>query len=526
MPILNLTDFLTAPPADPSPVPETIATSSNGSSVSVHATSFVNESGAGGMSTVTATSPTGETSHSHEEIFTPGATSSSASGSGSASTGSLPVTSATANTPGQTNTNLTQTAIAVPPIDSQIKPIAVVIPVVTLPNSGSSVNTTGAGSIAVVTATDNGQTTSNSATPDSTATSSSAAGAASTSIGSPPVTSATADTPAPTQPDSTLETTSTPSISSQGTPIPVEIPVVTLPNSGSLVDTTGTVVTATDNGQTTSNSATAFDTAISTSTSGAADASTGDTPASTESPLNAIQGLPEDDNLSGTENGDLISGDRGNDQIQGFDGSDRLDGEAGDDSLQGGVGNDSLNGGIGNDQMWGLDDSDRIFGEADDDFLCGNKGDDVLDGGDGNDSLWGGKENDWLNGGSGDDYLSGDFGVDTLTGGNGADTFTLRIQTVNPIADLGFADAIADFNQAEGDQIAIIGDISLTSLVLETIDFNGDGQINNTINPTTGADATLIKLGSNLNDGILAIVLGTVNAQGATTLSISDFMSG
>jgi serralysin len=356
MPILNLTDFLTAPPAAPSPVPETIATSSNGSSVSVHATSFVNESGAGGMSTVTATSPTGKTSHSHEEIFTPGATSSSASGSGSASTGSLPVTTATADAPGQTNTNLTQTAIAAPPIDSQIKQIPVVIPVVT-------------------------------------------------STDSPPVTSATANTPAPTEP-----------------------------------------------------------------------------------PLNAIQGLAEDDNLIGTENGDLISGDRGNDKIQGFDGS------------------------------------DRIFGEADDDFLCGNKGDDVLDGGDGNDSLWGGAGNDSLNGGSKDDYLSGDFGVDTLTGGNGADTFTLRIETVNPIADLGFADAITDFNQAEGDQIAIIGDISLTSLVLETIDFNGDGQINNTINPTTGADATLIKLGSNLNDGILAIVLGTVNAQGATTLSISDFI--
>ena len=58
----------------------------------------------------------------------------------------------------------------------------------------------------------------------------------------------------------------------------------------------------------------------------------------------------------------------------------------------------------------------------------------------------------------------------------------------------------------------------MTNLVLETIDFNGDGQINNEINPTTGADATLIKLGSHLNDGILAVILGTVNAQGATTL--------
>jgi serralysin len=336
MPILNLTDFLTAPPAAPSSVPETIATSSNGSSISVHATSFVNESGAGGMSTVTATSPTGETSHSHEEIFTPGATSSSASGSGSASTGSPPVTTATADAPGQTNTNLSQTAIAVPPIDSQITPIPAVIPVVTLPNRGWLVDTTGAASSAVATATDNGQTS--------------------------------------------------------------------------------------------------------------------------------------------------------------------------------------------NNRLWGSDGSDRLFGEADDDFLYGNKGDDILDGGDGNDSLWGGKENDSLNGGSGDDYLSGDFGVDTLTGGNGADTFTLRIETVNPIADLGFADAIADFNQAEGDKIAVIGDISLTSFVLETIDFNGDGQINNEINPTTGADATLIKLGSNLNYSILAVVLGTVNAQGATTLSISDFI--
>lgn len=185
---------------------------------------------------------------------------------------------------------------------------------------------------------------------------------------------------------------------------------------------------------------------------------------------------------------------------------------------------DLINGGTDNNQLFGNAGDDLLFGESGDDVINGNQGDDNINGDDGNDTLYGGKGNDWLNGGNDDDYLSGDFGVDTLIGGKGGDTFGLRIETFNPTADPRLVDAIVDFNLAEGDRIALIGEVSLANMVLETIDFNGDGQINNAINATTGADATAIKLGPNPADGILAVVLGTVDANGATILNIADFI--
>jgi len=185
---------------------------------------------------------------------------------------------------------------------------------------------------------------------------------------------------------------------------------------------------------------------------------------------------------------------------------------------------DLIIGGTDDNELFGNAGDDLLFGEGGEDWINGNQGDDNVNGGDGNEILRGGKGNDWLNGGDGNDFLIGDFGVDTLIGGNGSDTFGLRTETVNPTADPRLADVIVDFNLAQGDRIALIGEVSLANIVLETIDFNGDGQINNAINPTTGADATLIKLGPNPADGILAVVLGTVDARGATNLNIADFI--
>jgi Ca2+-binding RTX toxin-like protein len=119
-----------------------------------------------------------------------------------------------------------------------------------------------------------------------------------------------------------------------------------------------------------------------------------------------------------------------------------------------------------------------------------------------------------LAGGDGDDILCGGFGTDTMSGGQGANTFVL-IPTLKPVANPLLADAIADFSAAKGDRIGLTGRLSAASLVLEVFDSNGDGT----------ADATLVKLGSNSNDGILAVVLGTVNAAGETTLTNADFIT-
>jgi hypothetical protein len=52
-------------------------------------------------------------------------------------------------------------------------------------------------------------------------------------------------------------------------------------------------------------------------------------------------------------------------------------------------------------------------------------------------------------------------------------------------------------------------------LTLVAFDTDGDGT----------ADATLVKFSSNSGDRILAVVLGTVNAAGGTSLSTADFIN-
>ncbi|MEG3907175.1 hypothetical protein QT979_07275 [Microcoleus sp. w2-18bC1] len=159
--------------------------------------------------------------------------------------------------------------------------------------------------------------------------------------------------------------------------------------------------------------------------------------------------------------------------------------------------------------------SDQIFAGSGDDIVQANRGDDAIDGGDGNDTLRGGKGQDLLIGGNGDDFLCGDFGTDTLIGGSGADTFAFQPETASAAANPFLADRVVDFNPAQGDQIGLIGGLSVTDLTLVAFDTDGDGTI----------DATLLKFSSNNGDRILAVVLGTVNAAGATTLSNADFIS-
>lgn len=158
---------------------------------------------------------------------------------------------------------------------------------------------------------------------------------------------------------------------------------------------------------------------------------------------------------------------------------------------------------------------DRVFAGSGDDIVKGNRGSDAIDGGDDNDTLRGGKGQDLLIGGNGDDFLCGDFGTDTLIGGSGADTFAFRPETVSSTANPLLADQLVDFDAAQGDKIGVTEGIFVTDIVLQAFDSDSDGT----------ADATLVKFSSNNGDRILAVVLGTVNAAGVTTLSNADFIS-
>lgn len=129
----------------------------------------------------------------------------------------------------------------------------------------------------------------------------------------------------------------------------------------------------------------------------------------------------------------------------------------------------------------------------------------------GNDTLQGGQGDDELTGADGDDILIGNFGTDTLTGRNGADTFVLTTAT-DPL----LADVITDFNAAQGDKIALTGGLSAADIILQVFDFNGDSSV----------DATLVKLGSSVDEhSVLAVVLGTVELTGSTSLSNADFVT-
>jgi serralysin len=458
------------------------------SNASASSNSFLNESGAGSHSEAGATSPTRQPSTSSAEIFAPQGTSSGGSASASGSEDPLPETSAIVEASGLT-INLSQNVSSTEPLNNLINQTPVVSdPLESTSNSLSELFNFNMGT-----------------------------GSNETPVVSDPVESTSSNNSSQSS-NSSGELVNSTGTGSNETPV-VSEPIASNSNqnsspasgsSSSLVNSTGAGSTSEANatsptGQTSSNGASTFDSAATSSSgSSSAGASTqsppvteaaASAPATTETnptpepPLNVMVASPSDNPMIvGTVSSDLIIGSTDNNSLFGNAGEDLLFGEGGDDSINGGQGDDNVNGG------------------------------------DSNDTLRGGKGNDWLNGGNGDDYLIGDFGVDTLIGGNGGDTFGLRTETVHPAADPRLADAIVDFNSAEGDRIALMGEVSLAGIVLQTIDFNGDGQINDAINPTTGADATLIKLGPNPEDGILAVVLGTVDAKGATILNIADFI--
>ncbi|MBP0002854.1 MAG: PD40 domain-containing protein [Cyanobacteria bacterium SBC] len=131
--------------------------------------------------------------------------------------------------------------------------------------------------------------------------------------------------------------------------------------------------------------------------------------------------------------------------------------------------------GGGADLAIGGRDADELLGHGGDDLLAGNAGTDRLDGGDGADSLFGGRGGDILQGGNGADVLNGDLGQDILTGGGDSDIFVLRSDEVAVSSLLVGANAIVDFNAAEGDRIGLTGGTQFSDLIFEEFELSLDG---------------------------------------------------
>ena len=73
----------------------------------------------------------------------------------------------------------------------------------------------------------------------------------------------------------------------------------------------------------------------------------------TSSTLKVINGIPGNDNVTGTSDNDIINGLEGDDVVTGLRGNDVLNGNDGNDILYGGKGSDTLNGGLRNDTLEG-----------------------------------------------------------------------------------------------------------------------------------------------------------------------------
>jgi Ca2+-binding RTX toxin-like protein len=174
--------------------------------------------------------------------------------------------------------------------------------------------------------------------------------------------------------------------------------------------------------------------------------------------------------------------------LSSYGGNDILDGGAGTDTMIGGTGHDTyyvdnagdvvveyegegtdwvassisytLGHNIENFSMLGAGDKDATGNELDNQMHA-NGWVNVLHGMGGNDTIYAGNGDDQVFGGSGNDYLDGDFGVDMLDGGIGTDVLEGGLsgdlfvwkdtnETGLTVAD---ADAITDFNFAQGDRI-------------------------------------------------------------------------
>jgi Ca2+-binding RTX toxin-like protein len=139
--------------------------------------------------------------------------------------------------------------------------------------------------------------------------------------------------------------------------------------------------------------------------------------------LSTLPTHPEDNTITGNNDGDPIRGTNNDDTIIGTFLNDRIFGRDGDDTLNGAYGSDTIEGNDGEDTVQGAELDDQIYGD---------KGNDVLSGGDGN---------DYISAGDGTDELYSGFGDDTLRGGDGADYF-----------DCGFGfDVVLDYDKSEGD---------------------------------------------------------------------------
>jgi Ca2+-binding RTX toxin-like protein len=220
---------------------------------------------------------------------------------------------------------------------------------------------------------------------------------------------------------------------------------------------------------------------------------------------NNLSGLGGDDWLWGQDGDDLLVGGTGRDSLIGGNGSDTLDGGDGHDFLSGGAGadimfgfqgdddfevddaGDEVHGGIGHDmvyqmvvaytlpsdvedlmlidstgldgtgnasnnEIWGNENSNGLAGLGGNDTIDGYLGNDLIDGGDGADILRGGDGDDTMLGGSSVDVLTGGMGRDFLSGGTGLDFFIWNQANETGVTE-GTADAITDFNIAEGDRI-------------------------------------------------------------------------
>jgi Tol biopolymer transport system component len=73
----------------------------------------------------------------------------------------------------------------------------------------------------------------------------------------------------------------------------------------------------------------------------------------TSSTLQVINGIPGNDNVTGTSDNDIINGLEGDDVLTGLRANDVLNGNDGNDILYGGKGSDTLNGGLRNDTLEG-----------------------------------------------------------------------------------------------------------------------------------------------------------------------------
>ncbi|MGL5082471.1 MAG: calcium-binding protein [Microcoleaceae cyanobacterium] len=149
-----------------------------------------------------------------------------------------------------------------------------------------------------------------------------------------------------------------------------------------------------------------------------------------------------------------------------LEGDDLVIGSSASDTIIGNQGNDTLQGLGSADRVLGGQDFDSIGGDEGNDTLNGNKGPDFVNGGTGDDLIRGGQDPDLLIGNEGSDSIFGDRGTDFLTGNGRSDLFALSFISSEPDPFGLEADAILDFQGAEGDRIGLPNGLIETDLFL------------------------------------------------------------